>query len=231
MPASIERTITAPYSTLQALVFALCLSGYPCIAIFPALFEVETRIFTIPYRAFVLGISLIVFFHFFKQGVRVFTGKYFWIPLLLFWAAYSFRLFYELVLIESPLGFEPEDYLLFTYGITLGPAIAFMFPAHNRTLNLARSLTFWLSVLALAGNMVVGWETIFLSDFSRFSSEALNAVSFAALGSVTVLISLTNLLADPQPTGRNVIAKNFVRAVYFRKNCRWRNGLKMDLTR
>jgi O-antigen ligase len=210
--SAMEEPVRA--SPIQALLFALSLAGYPLIAILPTFFNIDTQRITIPYRAFVLFVSAVAIFILVRNRTKIFKSK-FWFYFLTFWCLYGCRLFYELVLADNMLRFKPEEYLLFTFGITLLPAIVFAFPTNAATLKLARQLTFVIAVSALVGNLAVGWEAIFTSGFSRFNTEALNPVSFAVLGSLTILIGLTNILADPQPTGRSIILKNMIRTTYF----------------
>ncbi len=204
----------APPSKLQAFLFALSLAGYPLIAIFPVVFGVDTQIFTIPYRAAVLSLSLLALFFMVRSGTKLFVSK-FWIAFAVFWLLYSARIAYEALFAQHDLGFAATDYVLITYGVTLIPAAIFAFPPNIWTLERARQLTFFMAVAGLIGNLATGWENIALEQAVRFNTEALNAVSVAALGSIAVLIGLSNIIADPQPTGRNVVYKTLIRTIYF----------------
>lgn len=204
----------APSSKLQALLFALSLAGYPLIAIFPVVFGSDTQLFTIPYRATVLFLSLLATYFLLRAGARIFVSK-FWIAFAIFWVLYTARIMYELLFAQNDLGFKAADYVLITYGVTLLPAIIFAFPPSIAMLERARQLTFFFAVSGLIGNLATGWENVASEQIVRFNTEALNAVSIAGLGSIAILIGLSNIIADPQPTGRKLLLKTLVRAVYF----------------
>src|SRR5260221_2725896 len=176
----------APPSKLQAFLFALSLAGYPLIAIFPVVFGVDTQIFTIPYRAAVLSLSLLALFFMVRSGTKLFVSK-FWIAFAVFWLLYSARIAYEALFAQHDLGFAATDYVLITYGVTLIPAAIFAFPPNIWTLESARQLTFFMAVARLGGPPSPGWGDIYLEQAVRFNTEALNAVSVAALGSIAVL--------------------------------------------
>ena len=94
-----RRESPTSQSTRFALLYAMVIAGYPLVSVFPVLFKVDSRYFSIPFRALVLALGLWAIV---RVGIRYrrFCRSKAWIPLSVFWILYLIRLLVDTVILE-----------------------------------------------------------------------------------------------------------------------------------
>ncbi|HZZ92431.1 MAG TPA: O-antigen ligase family protein [Usitatibacter sp.] len=182
-------------STWHALLLALSASGYALISVLPVLFQVDSRVVTVPYRsAFLIASWIFVWFSLVHRR-RFGTGRYLYL-LAAFWALFLTRMVVDTVFLDEAIGFTPYDYWTFTLGITLLPCIAFLVIPNWATMVLAAEMTIFVTVVSAAANLWVGWDEFVVSRIGRFQTETLNPIAFGYLGTTLISTSLYILMCE-----------------------------------
>jgi hypothetical protein len=175
---------------LQVLLISLGLLGYELISFVPAKLGLDSRVFTVPYRAFYLAVTLLCLFTLkerrqieFNNTTRV---------LLLFWGLYIARLFHDTIFAADEIYRPLADYWLFAVALCFLPMIAFLFPVNSKTLHAALLYSYIFAVLVnvLGYNNNLGNTSDVELDSRKAGNEFLNAISYGQAGANLVVLSI-----------------------------------------
>jgi len=195
-----QQTDRVPNSTL-AILYVVAVAGYALIATVPVALDLGNRLFTVPFRALVLALSLWVVVRAAREG-ELYTGVL-WLPLTVFWLLYTGRILWDTLINPVPLGYPASEYFLYALGTCFVPMLAFFARPNDATLSLALRLTttgcavavlavaFIAARLVLAGNI----GTIITG---RLELRTLNPISFGHLGTSLIIVSLFQFRARPR---------------------------------
>src|SRR5262245_24365315 len=181
---------------LLALLFALGLAGYPLVAPLPLILDVDSRVISVPYRGFFLGLALIVIAAAIQRRDSFYFGRFWWI-FWLFWGIYITRLLADTIVSPLPLRLPVEEYYLQVFGLVLFPTIAFFAVLKPDECRLAIFATLIVSVLACLANYYLAIGALLSGSIYRLGTETLNPVSFGYLGAMVVLLASFALLRLP----------------------------------
>jgi len=184
-----------------AVLLACAISGFVFAASFPGIVGVDSRIFTVPYRAFVLTIAGIVLLRWLLQPRAVYAGNY--VRLFAFvWVLMLARMAYDFNVQPMPLALPATDYLAIAVGTCLLPALAMLESPGPATLRLAWILAFGLSMGAFGGVCVMLLREGVIGLWSgRLSTDVINPVTLGHLGASLSLLSVSKP-ASVRPAGR-----------------------------
>lgn len=184
----------ALFSWGVALLLGMIVAGYPLVSTLPGFLNVESRIISVPFRAFVLllSIALILFRVICKR--HVYLGVL-WFPLLVFWSFYVIRILLDTVLFPVPLRLNISEYYLLSIGVSFIPMVALMAWFDNdtqrRSFNLLVATAAMASVLSLYSvyrDYISG--NLFSLGVGRMSIETLNPISMGNLGVSLVILCI-----------------------------------------
>jgi len=172
----------------------LLLVGFFVVSIFPGIFQIESQIITIPFRAFVLLLaSGIILRKFYQKSFKNFQIPE--IAFLLFWimylckAIYTFQNFTFLPNIQSK---EIETYLRII-GITFIPAFAILnLKKSDIDFKLAYVIIYHIILIVLVLNILIGIQHDHQGRSSGFMG--MYSISFGHWGVSLVVLSLYQLL-------------------------------------
>ncbi|MDB9541444.1 O-antigen ligase family protein [Anabaenopsis arnoldii] len=197
------------YLKLKILLFSIALFGYGIIASF--IYDgSSSRLLTLPYRAFIFLLSILVFLTKINHNNHQKTSNPGKISLLYFVFTYIF--FYSLRLVHDvvyqDIFREPSEYLLFWFCMCLIPGITFIFldfKHSQKYLYLSWLLLAIASILAIPLILQEQASGTFVAQ-GRLAREALNPISLGHQGGSLLLISLYILLN--QQDSNNKITQN-----------------------
>jgi O-antigen ligase len=185
---------------LGAILFALTVAGYPLVSSLPFLLDLDSRVTSIPYRAVVLALSLIIIACQLKTGISSRSSSIFYL-FWVFWLIYFVRLLFDTIIIPITLYKSSGEYLLFAIGVTFIPMVAFYFVTKITNLKLALHLTIIILTMAailclmqIRNEYLAGNNYYFLTK--RFATETLNPVSLGHVGGSLGILSLFTLLRE-----------------------------------
>lgn len=181
---------------LLILLFALGIAGYPFVAPLPLILDVESRVISVPYRGFFLGVALVVVLAVIRRRDSFYFGQFWWI-FWLFWGIYITRLFVDTIVSPVPLRLPIEEYYLQAFGLVLFPTIAFFAVLKPDECRLAIFATLLVSILACLANYYLAIEALLSGSIYRLGTETLNPISFGYLGTTVVLLASFALLRLP----------------------------------
>lgn len=187
-------------SVLLLLLYPLTIAGYPLVSTFPVLLGVSSRVFSVPFRAFMLLLSLFVVVRLITGVTRSYRGL-FWVPFVLFWGIYSLRLVSDTVIAPIQLAFRPYEYFLFAYGMCLVPTLAFMAEPNAILTRVAAKVTLLLASIAGAAALGAIWFGISHGatealEAARLQSETLDPISLGHLSASIVLLAVYLALGE-----------------------------------
>lgn len=168
---------------LFPLVLALAMFGYPLVGNVVSLLEIDGRALSVPFRLFVLCLSLLLLVS--CRYIRITRARRF---LFLIWLAYALRLTYDLMVARL----EGADYALqFFLVACVLPAFALL-AADDFQQDRFAKLAFAIAVTGCAATVVGSWlgrfgETDLTQTTGRLSTLALNPVSLGHLAVSAVL--------------------------------------------
>ncbi|OJU28231.1 MAG: hypothetical protein BGN92_07925 [Sphingobacteriales bacterium 41-5] len=180
---------------LSTFSFVLCFIGYPLVTtiFLPGTSDIEgiSQSVTIPYRAFALGLMLLVFFLNIKKPIA--GGTLALKVFLFYWAALILRMIYDIYLREDVYLKDTSQHWLYVFGICL-PAI-FTLMRSNISIDLNRAFNwvyFGLAltlIITLFSNQSL-WVASSLAVTREDANLALNTISFGHLGTTGCVLSL-----------------------------------------
>ena len=162
-------------------LFAAIVAGYPLVSVIPVLFGLESRRISVPFRAAVLGLSLAVVLA--AVSKRRFRFRQALVPLFVFWAFYSSRILFDTVLRPVELGRPPSEYLLFAFGVTFVPMLAFLARYEDSTLSAAYRRVLAVASVACAANSRCSRSRLIGSRAPNGSSMSMTGGSAASIWS------------------------------------------------
>ena len=177
-----------------SLLYPLSIAGYPLVSAIPALVSLDSRPFSLFFRAVVLGLSLAAILQMLSARVSVYRG-YGWLAVLVFWALYSLRLLIDTVLDPQSLSREPADYWLFALGSSFFPMLALFIAPDKGKMKRLEDFTFWSLVFACVLTLAAVYSEIASGrartlEIGRFESEVLNPISIGHLGGSMLLVAV-----------------------------------------
>ncbi len=183
------------------LLYGLTIAGYPLISSLPLILKVDSQVVSIPYRAFVLGLSVVIIFSYVFGEKHNYKGIFLF-PLFVFWSLYILRLLSDTILFPIYLGREVSTYYLFTFGVCLIPMLAFLVNVDKKTLKRMFNMTVIVISLACIFSLYLSWLGIIAGvnerslAVGRMYSETLNPISLGHLGASLAIISSLYLLLN-----------------------------------
>ena len=142
------------YNQLVIYIFLLMLIvGYIVISPFPFLFDVKSRVITIPFRGFVGAFSLLILYYYRRNWHISSSLKW----LLLFWLMYLFRMTYDLYFgdIVAKLFEYKIQYLEYAIFVTLLPSLSiFSLPRNVINFRKLLNLVYYILFFLLLGSIV-----------------------------------------------------------------------------
>lgn len=182
-------------SRLQVGLLVLAFAGYPLAALVPTLLQVDSRVASIPLRAFTLFGSLA---HLASGRLGLGTSSRVRVPLLLFggaWLAMMLRFVVDVGL----LGVQPSinfvgggEFLLFVLGAGLIPSLVLLRPlekVHLRSANRLMAIAVAFVVLVSAWKFGAV-ESDLGPAIARAQSESLNAITYGSMGAILIILVL-----------------------------------------
>lgn len=182
---------------LVAVFTCLGLAGYSVVSHLPEFLNISSRAVTVPLRALILGLALIVMLMA-AQGRLDYRLGHFAIPLLVFWGLYLLRMLADGYLNPVRLRLPPAEYLLYGLGTSLLPMLAFGVLQDRRTI--AKSIRLTLAVLAFGCLIGILNNLSELRTGARFDgNEIFNTISFGHLGTSVAGVSILLLVQGNRP--------------------------------
>src|SRR5882672_1463885 len=178
------------------VLYAAAVAGYPLIAAVPILLTLESRSISVPFRAVILALSIVVLLYSVHKRV-LYTGAL-WVPLVVFWALYLSRMLSDTLFRPIPLSQPPTEYFLYGFGTCFLPMLALFTRASDATLRFALRLTTLVAGIAVITAMYLGIQSLLKGDFgsvmsSRFELWTLNPISLGHLGASLATLALFQL--------------------------------------
>lgn len=206
-----------PDSRARAILLSLCIAGYPLAAALQAITGLNSRFFSIPYRALIAGLALWVLVRAIAAGWSGYTGTL-WLPVAVFWLLYGWRLASDGLFDQVSLGVPLSDYLLIGLASSLLPMLACFTIRDAITAEQARRLTLPMATIGAAAAIVLGLREIVQGNFlsvvtGRFGLQALNPISLGHLGATTALLWVERLLSAGPARTRPVAVAGIVLGV------------------
>ncbi|MFW8602431.1 O-antigen ligase family protein [Desulfobacterota bacterium M19] len=177
----------ALFSWGVALLLGMIVAGYPLVSNLPGFLNVESRIISVPFRAFVLLLSIALIISRVICKRHIYLGVL-WFPLLVFWSFYFIRILLDTVLFPIPLRLDISEYYLFSIGVCFIPMVALMAWFDNDTQRKSFNLTVIIaaisSVLALYSVYLdyISGDTYNSVEVGRMALKTLNPISMGHLG-------------------------------------------------
>lgn len=171
----------------------LCV-GFFLVSIFPSVFQIDSQIITIPFRAFVLFFSgIIILRKFFQKSLKEFGIVE--IAFVIFWIIYFLKgvyTFQNYIFLEKVKSKEIETYLRIL-GITFLPSFAILnLKRQDFNFKISFQVIFFLVLLVLLLNVLVGIEHDYHGRSSGFMS--MYSISFGHWGVTLSLLSLYQII-------------------------------------
>ena len=176
-PQPTSRWITA----LLALALAGTLAGYQVISFLPELLGVDSRVVTVPFRAILAGLYLMVLFLGFYSRCRVRLS----LPMLalsVFLVLYTMRLLLDTVIAPVPLELPPEDYIAYFLGMSLLPIITFLLAPKLPFGRWAFGFALLLTTLACVLSVIYSINDSVTTRPRMVGNESLNPITLGHTG-------------------------------------------------
>jgi O-antigen ligase len=174
---------------LQVILISFGILGFQLISNLPEFFGLDSRIVSIPYRAFYLLICILTILHF-KWGNKI--NKFF-VPILIFIFFYFLRSVYDSITQYKINECGLVDFWLFAYIIGFFPMLPFLFRVNLVSLDRAKLVLFILAIFVNLLGLKNNYEVF--NDGSlggRFvGNEVLNQISYGQTGVVLVIMCLS----------------------------------------
>lgn len=174
---------------LQVILISFGILGFQLISIIPEFFGVDSRIITIPYRAFYLIVCILTFTHF-RWGTKI--NRYF-IPIIIFILLYFLRSLYDSITQYQTIKSYIIEFWLFAYLIGFLPMFVFLFKVNSVTLDKSKLVLITIAIIV----NILGFKNNFgaLNEASlggRFTgNEILNQISYGQTGVILVIMCLS----------------------------------------
>ena len=174
-----------------SLILLLTLVGYPLVAPISLIFGLDSLSVSIPFRVFIVILSLIVITEGFFLRYK-FPFGIFWIFWWTFWGLYISRIAIDGFFNPEALRLSVIEYYAYALGFSMIPAFAM---SSNLDDSVLRRTLIWVIVLGTFGILLNTWFiysqkiSVTLEEFfsARVESETFNPIILSHLG-ITVLI-------------------------------------------
>jgi len=185
--------------SLLSAMYVIGLAGFGVVSFVPGIIGLSSRDVTIPFRAFTLGIAIIILllalhYRLIRKGwgISIF---------MLFWMLYLTRILVDTYLYPIYLARSPEIYLLFGMGISMVPALAFFtIPDFTCLRRAMRTLYLFMNGIGAAA-IINGINAFFLN--SRLSrNEICNPISLGHIGASICILSIFIFLQGQTKFGK-----------------------------
>ena len=182
-------------SRLATFALILTVAGYPLTAIVAELLvgAEDGRIFTVPYRALVVLVSLVLVL-FVPVGPGRMRHTAFWECWWSFWFLYILRVVTDTVIVPIELRLPISDYFLYGIGATFIPAIGMAAAAKHldeerapQALLVAAALGSLLALIYILSTREIA--DIDAAAARRFGSAMLNPISLGHIGASTIILA------------------------------------------
>ena len=183
---------------LLALALAGTVAGYQVISFLPEVLGVDSRAVTVPFRAILAGLYLVVLFLglYSRRGIRLSLPL---VALGVFLALYTTRVLLDTVIARVPLELPPEDYIAYFMGMSLLPVVAFFLAPRLPFGRWAFWLALVMVVVTCAVSVVYNLNDPVATRTRMVGNECLNPIT---LGHTGVSLFLLVLLHWFQRTNR-----------------------------
>jgi O-Antigen ligase len=191
----VERARRQPHDlldTLVSLLVVLAIFGYPLAASLPIFLSTDTQLFSVPYRALVVGLTLLALLLWALERRRIVLPMQVQMLLAIAVLVLSLRFVHD----AFALGLPPhpvqskEGFALFFYGVTLAPALALAIPLSDAALGrLHRTLLRVGVTTAVLVVLAIAFWVPDLEATARAEGEGLNAITYATVGAVLILLA------------------------------------------
>jgi len=174
-------------------VLVLSLAGYSLIAPVSPVLEIPNRFVSIPFRAVVLLLSLVVIIKGFFLRDRFPSGP-FWVVWWIFWGLYISRIVIDGFLYPEVLRLPLIEYLIYAIGMSLVPALSLSIKLDDSILKRALIGIIVLGALAAIlniGLMASHQAIVTVDEFTavRYKSGTFNPISLSHLGVSVFILS------------------------------------------
>ncbi len=187
----------------RALVFlyGAAIAGYPLVSVLNVLLGIPNRLTSIPFRALVLGLSIILIVRAVMRSTQFYRGML-WAPLALFLVLYLYRMYADIVLAPIALTMPPVEFLSFGLGVTFIPMVPFFEPLSARAGRAAVLFIQRMAALACALLLMVAVQQFRAGDLlalwaGRVGTETLNPISVGHLGASVVVLAAYRMAWTP----------------------------------
>lgn len=186
------RIFAVSLSSLQALLIALALAGYPLVATISTALGLNGSLLAIGMRAVVLVLSLVLILPALSR-MKIRQLKYLAIYSI-FWVAYLLRMLADTSLDSIQLSKATSEYWIWAVGVCLIPSMGLMRVESSSTMPKA----FYLSWIALgaAALLATFFGSTFVtrldgsqSDTGRLALESLNPISTGHMAASLIILS------------------------------------------
>ena len=192
---------------LYALVLALSLAGFPFVASLATALDVASAPISIAMRIAMLAIGMLIIFLAVIRKNTAFSRGWFWAVLLLFWAAYLLRMFYDTTFRAQWLSRQPDDYWVWAIGACLIPALALLAKVRHVAYQAAYRWSVVALFVAASLVMVFGGTEVMPDwgdsyDIGRLHLESLNPISAGHLGLSLLLLASWPIISNAEKVSR-----------------------------
>jgi hypothetical protein len=175
------------------LLFGLSIFGFPVVSAIPVILGMESRAFSIAFRAFVVALSLLIVARGVYRRYPRLSGSGAWVFVALVGMILA-RMLWDSVMARLPLDLPWQDLWLFAVGVTLLPGTAFLLVPTKSMLDACYRCALvvgTVSVLAILASVAASVED--LSKLGRLSTEVLNPISVGHAGVSVLIVCLARL--------------------------------------
>jgi len=174
--------------------YVLLLAGFILISGLPYFFSVESRVITVPFRAFVLGVSILVIAYnfYFSKNNKFNISDYFFV---LFWVVYVINTYLSFKNYEfsSDIKLKELEIYLRIIGVCFIPSLAIL-SLNPKLINykLIFNVVYVIIFIILLANIIIGINYNYHGRSSGFLSTY--SINFGHIGVTLAIMSLYNIM-------------------------------------
>ncbi|MDD2664486.1 MAG: O-antigen ligase family protein [Dechloromonas sp.] len=176
---------------IYSALIALSLAGYPLVAAFTTVFNVENAVFSLSLRVVIFFLALMALFLFWRRVFNLWVIFWFF---FVFWLFYIARIFVDVSAAPYFLSKDPLEYWVWAIGCSFFPAISLFTLRSDASIEMARK---WSLILLVAAGVIVAFfgGTVSVSssgdefETGRLGLKSLNAILVGYLGGSIGIIS------------------------------------------
>jgi O-antigen ligase len=179
-------------SRLSSLLLIANLVGFFFISYLPGLFGVDSRVATVPFRASLLALNLIVLWRLLTTRRLNFSWKPTTALAAIFWMLYSLRFFVDAGFKHVYLGRPPEEIGLMLFGTTLPTFLVLLCVRDIRVYKPALGWT--MLVLCICCFLAIGQSATLEHQYLHRANDVLNHITYGHMGLTAIILGLFVLL-------------------------------------